>query len=165
MTILAAARTRPWFLNFGCTMATRTVCEDDEIESRVEESETQRSKGSGSRLQLRTLLQPSPGPSRKALSNLLGTDLPSLDSPMYQLTLHIWKPTPDQLRTGTRSVCFSGQVHADKWGKGKDSKGRQRFPDLGWLRFAWGLVKFQASCICESLLLRPQHLGIWEYPF
>lgn len=163
MTILAEALPRPWFLNFGGTAATRTVREDYEVESRVEESETQRSKGSCSRLQLRTLLQLSPGPSRKAISNLLGTDLPFLDSPMYQLTLYIWNPTPDQLRTGTGSVCFSGQVHA--WGKGKDSKGRQRFPDLGWLRFAWGLVKFQASCICESLLLRPQHLGIWEYPF
>lgn len=32
-TILAEALPRPWFLNFGGTMATRTICEDYEVES------------------------------------------------------------------------------------------------------------------------------------
>lgn len=79
-------------------MATRTVSGDYEAGSRVGESESQRGK-IAAQGHSQVHCQMNTSPSLSAISNLLGTDLPSLDFLIYQLGFYS-KTAKDKDRVG-----------------------------------------------------------------
>lgn len=78
--------------------------------------------------------QMNPGPSPKAISNLLGADLPSLDFPKDQLTVRLW-------------------THAPKTAKGEDRVGLRL-----WSRLSGCMGKGERATLREG---SASHTSVW----